>query len=551
MLIEFFFIIFYITGPVDTHGHTGFGRGNLTTVPSRVKRRCIFCKQYFLRLSLHLMDVHKDHERIKALKIISSKERNAELARIRAEGIFQHNEMTKADGTENYQCRRRGKFCDSQLQPYCTNCKPFFASRHFNRHKCISQERKTRSLLTNLKGPQAREFEKSILVNLRSDVLGEFIKKSDLIVALGFEEFRVYEASGKKKSAIIRTNQFLRQFGRIVFETHKLMKVDHPAVELEGMFKRRHLTYFERAFENIARTEEGTTLVSKKNFGYTFKRGLVTLKVLLEMNERSAEDVMEAKNFLDLFNNRWRYNFRESEIKSRSRRIEHGRRPQNLPAVEDVSKLNSYIAKELQDLLQLQLSPSDFIRVRRTVASKLLLLNTRRPEEVASLTLKDVKDGLNEIWIRRKTEATDASKFFITYGKAKNSSSDVSVLLPKKLKKLYEFLMNEDVRKNARVLNSNLFIFPSINSDRQTSTYHDFKTVTSNVGLSLTATQLRHYSSSEYEARHGGTSDNSAFYEHMGHSETMNKRVYQVPRAEQTLLTVAPILDEINGSTGI
>lgn len=527
---------------------SGLNLGNPNN-KNTLKRRCIFCNQYFIRLSLHIMDKHGDHDRIRGLKFISAKERNIMLAKIRSEGILKHNESAMGDGSEDFQCRRRGKFTDGRLLPYCSECQQFLAPRHFNRHKCNSDDNKLKTSLTCLKGPKAKEFEQTILATMRSDVLGNFVKQSNLIVATGFEEYKVYSAARKSTCTKTRTHQFLRQFGRVMYETLNIVKAEDPNIELENMFRRRYMKHFEAAFENIGLTEFDGEKVSKKNFGYVFKRALKSIKVLLEMDENKSGDVQEIKNFISLFEDRWKYNFLPSEISANTRRMEHIRRPANLPTDADLSTLRNFIEEELKRLMGMDQAAMNYVHVRRIVASKLLSLNTRRPDEVASLTLENMQEALKGVWLKDGSEAS-RSKFYITYVKSKVGGKPVSVIFPKNIRILYDFLMNKEVRDRAGIRINNNYIFPSKDSNRQSSTYHDFKHVTTKLGISITATQLRHYSSSEYAQKSTNSSEDSIFYEHMGHSEHTNKHVYQIPRAEKTLMSVAPFLDGINGSEG-
>ena len=63
---------------------------------------------------------------------------------------------------------------------------------------------------------------------------------------------------------------------------------------------------------------------------------------------------------------------------------------------------------------------------------------------------------------------------------------------------------------------------------------------------SITATQMRHYVATIYAALEIPDEERKQFYEHMGHSEAVNKNVYQSPLAVKEVIQVGGFLDRLD-----
>jgi hypothetical protein len=62
----------------------------------------------------------------------------------------------------------------------------------------------------------------------------------------------------------------------------------------------------------------------------------------------------------------------------------------------------------------------------------------------------------------------------------------------------------------------------------------------------LNATKMRHLISALYVARDLEEKDRQLFYSHMGHSDSVNKNIYQAPLAHQEVTRVGRHLKEID-----
>jgi len=128
----------------------------------------------------------------------------------------------------------------------------------------------------------------------------------------------------------------------------------------------------------------------------------------------------------------------------------------------------------------------------------------------------------------------------------------IGVLIPRDLMEAMRELTDRTVRESSNVRESNLYVFPSTqNSDNHVSGWHAVNRVCTAAELQhperMTATKMRHRVSTLYAGLDVTQNERSLFYKHMGHSESINANVYQVPLAEAEVRTVGRRLREMDG----
>lgn len=114
-----------------------------------------------------------------------------------------------------------------------------------------------------------------------------------------------------------------------------------------------------------------------------------------------------------------------------------------------------------------------------------------------------------------------------------------------------ENLANQEIRRAANVQKNNPYLFPSTRqSDFHHSGWHSFKSICEKVKLqhpeNVTFTKNRHLVATIYSTLEIPEEERSNFYEHMGHSESMNKLRYQCPPAIKELTKVGKSLFAID-----
>lgn len=111
----------------------------------------------------------------------------------------------------------------------------------------------------------------------------------------------------------------------------------------------------------------------------------------------------------------------------------------------------------------------------------------------------------------------------------------VSVFIPDDCVQSLKKLADPVVREISGILPNNRFLFATQSSDIYISGWHVLKDVCSCVKLKqpelINGTNNRHRISTLFASMNASQGVRDAFYTHMGHSENVNKNVYQTPMA--------------------
>jgi len=139
----------------------------------------------------------------------------------------------------------------------------------------------------------------------------------------------------------------------------------------------------------------------------------------------------------------------------------------------------------------------------------------------------------------------------VIYQTGKGNDHLVSVLVPLDTVKALDILSSSEVRKNIGVLESNTYLFPGMQqSSDHCSGWHAINHICMLAGvqnpLLITATKMRHYSSTKYAGFDVPENDRPHFFRHMGHSRHINEAIYQTPLAEAEVTIVGRVLQEID-----
>ncbi len=249
-------------------------------------------------------------------------------------------------------------------------------------------------------------------------------------------------------------------------------------------------------------------------------------------------------------------NFSEAEYKLKEKRQRENRKPNALPDEDNLGKLRSYLLEEIKETVDTiekepgKITASQFVHLRKLCLTRVTLVNGRRGSEVARMLLKDFED--RDSWIENK-ELTAADKklirqYSITYIMGKGNSL-VPVLLPRDSLKAMEMLTDSKIRRQIGVDPDNQFVFAYTRESKYNSTgFNEISDVCRSIGLPvITATSVRHRTSTIFWRM-----DNidpktvDAFMELMGHDKAIDKDIYAVPPALNTLKRVGPILQQLD-----
>ncbi|GFR81265.1 gamma-glutamyltranspeptidase 1 [Elysia marginata] len=202
-----------------------------------------------------------------------------------------------------------------------------------------------------------------------------------------------------------------------------------------------------------------------------------------------------------------------------------------------------------------------FVKMRNLILTRVTLFNARRSGEPARLTLREWADASRDAWIdpqlteqvKDPQERLLLKDMKLAYQAGKGSRKLVPVLFPKDtLEPISKLLME---RINCSIHPDNIYLFPNTqNSLDHASGYHCLKAVVKEVpNLKkphlLIADKFRHQVSTVFASFELPKDQQSSFIRHMGHSEAINRNVYQCPMAIQEITQVGKMLSNIDSNT--
>jgi hypothetical protein len=457
---------------------------------------------------------------------------------------------------------------------YCTKCFGFFKKTYFYRHRrnCHLNEKSIyfphaiQPENTVLIGTQDEKFTKEILCSLCNDDVGKICKSEKIIVSYGQKKFRklltkINTDKYEDKKISIRTE--MRRLGHLYKEFQQICHANkETCLSFFEMFNPKSFNILEDAIDQVTIKEDGSVKYGlRKDIGYLLKRVCKFLhgKFLVEQNTKNIEQVDSFLNVLTFF---WYDIFGEAESSIVFARQTKLRKPSKLPKQTDVIKLRDAMRSSIQKLTESDytfIASSDFIKLRNLVVSRLTLFNARRGGEPCCLQIYQWTEAENGEWIGDSNEEQDPTgqvllgKYKIAYQTGKNEKL-VSLLILDDCWKGVEKLCDPEVRLQAGVNPENKYVFPRVSySLKHVSGWEAVKQCSDEAGLdrSINATDMRHYVATLYAGLEVNETERETFFNHMGHSEYVNKNVYQCPPARQTITRVGRFLHDIDQGEGI
>ena len=532
-------------------------------------RPCPYCLVFKSALSNHLQRKHKDEEAVKRALSLPRQQKIRCLANLKKDGIMKANmQILKKGKKEKGKLirERKPKSAESKLV-YCSECHAFLSSKYFFNHKklCMSNtftgsipQCMPADLHCDTSNDQ--DYSKEILRSFHQDEVGKICISDELILGFGHREYKtIRNHKNKKQEKRSAIKAKMRRLGVLYYcfkqKCHKAKVETTSAID---MLKRKNFNLLEDTIYTLTADDKGEM---KKN-GLKVDYGYIIIKVSKYLHgeylvQEKDEDAAEIDRFLTVFRFHWGAMFSDAETANAMKRHENLRKPQNLPSEKDIKSLRDFTVKKIKALTDDQylfMANSEYTLLRDLVVSRLTLFNARRGGEPCSLVLQEWKDALNDVWYHNVEEVDDPlekmliGRYKLAYQIGKRTKL-VPVLIIDDCWKAVEILTDPEVRKQAGVLSENVYIFPST----RLSTYHvsGWKATENccemaQLGESITATQMRHYTSTVYAGLEVSDADRRRFYDHMGHTESMNKDVYQSPLAIKEVTQVGRFLDQLD-----
>ena len=425
----------------------------------------------------------------------------------------------------------------------CSGCRGFYDAKTIYKHKrfCeknLSEQSNIVRMSELSDSAEAAgvdsEFRRNILDRFRKDDVGDICRTDFVTILFGKKQ---WARSSKKERHVTMTD--MRIIGNLIlgFRSESGEKKKSGIDVLDY----RQFDILEKVIKKSSIKEVGEKVGLKVRIGFVLKRAVKVMRGYFVMKEDSIKEV-DLTRFLDVLNLNWDFIFFTAQIECELRRGGL-RKPLAMPDEDDISLLKNFITNELNKLTEkYELWDShQFVKVRNLVVARLTMFNARRGGEPARLTLNEWKEAMEGSWIDPNmvekiddpTEKYLIKNLKLAYQSGKGSRKMVPVLITEDTVGPITRLLSE--RINCNVPENNQYLFPNTgNSNDHVSGYYCLKSVVDTCsGLKrpelLIADKFRHRVSTIFANLEVPEEQRQLFYSHMGHSEQMNKNVYQCP----------------------
>ena len=510
----------------------------------------------------------------------NSKEQRLVFKQCRRTGMMKYN-MNKLGSKNAVLLRERStRSGEPKSRVVCDQCKGMFSRTWFYAHKklcvgdnyvCIEPKSFPAAVYFSCdRVPE--EFKHEVLSKFNQDQVGLLCQTDSMITMIGSKLYTKVKARVDKKTEVRRSVMSdMRRLAALYVHFQNVIEREHmspasirstdcmqPQATVKDMFNRRN-------YEALA--EACRTYTSRNDGDSTEKSGLmislyylilkaakiVRVHYLTKEDSAAANTVAEFLEVLAYNKNDLIGGAIYANNKNRQTRL---RRPQQMPQHEDLQALRTYTINRMKSILDdpyLQFTSTEFVELRDMVCCRMTLFNARRGGEAARLQLSNWNDARNKVWFdpSRIEAMSDAEKevfgdSIVIYHTGKGIDHLVPIIVPPDCVAALEKLSDLSVRAACGVREDNVYLFPStLQSDDHVSGSHAIRFTCEKAGVqNITATGMRHLTSTMYAALDIPETKRSSFYRHMGHSKAINENIYQAPLAETEVLEVGSILNQ-------
>ena len=525
----------------------------MTKQYKKPKRPCPYCSELFCNLPRHLKRQHPDEAIVKQA-ILHPDKKETIFAKLRKQGILNYNKKQTNANAPLMRERRQG----NEELIVCSVCKGFYSKRKIYSHKkkCDTENAECSKGIPFVLPVDdliiSDEFRNKIILSFRSDAVGKICQTDKAVLLLGDW---LWAKSARKEKRVIMSN--MRALGNLI---KRMQDLTNTNVTGEDLLKRGNFEYLKKCIVEMTTYEQGEMKPGLRlSIGYVLKKLIKIMKGHYVM-----KDCMKAAEEVDLFNSalqmNWDYIFFTAQISYEVRRNSL-RKPADMPLEKDVKTLRNFVLKEIKSMTEDPYTVWDkhtFIRLRNLIVTRLTLFNARRGGEPARMTLQDWSYAEAGTWIDPQLvekvddplEKSLLNKFKLAYQSGKGSRRLVPILIPNDTVDGIRKLVKE--RDEIGILSDNLYLFPNTGSSTDHSSgWNSIRDVLKLVdGLEnpklLIADKYRHRASTLYAMSEIPQDQRAAFYKHMGHTENVNKEVYQCPLAIKEVTQVGRFFEALD-----
>ena len=450
---------------VDSEDEQGEGESNKKHPDKKPERPCVFCKIPQTRLKRHILTKHKDHKEVAPLLTLTSKEQDIIIAEFRRDGIRSHNMEILKSGDKSFIRERKSSYED--LPVMCAGCKGFFAKSYKARHQLVCPSNGTNFMIPAISIDSSCILEsysdnfKALLNTLQLDDVGSYIQTDGIILMVGARSFAgVRRKKDKQNEANKSVRGRMRLLTRVYLAFRDLYSKQTEIIlqETKGdasdMFRREKITILGNAVVGMCEKSETNTMEESNS--------VTDLKSHFLVND-ADKDSKRVVDFLEVFKLYEHDYFDDAYYELNNRRNSSLRKAVNLPRDEDVQKLVDKCHKIMNSIDIFDFNATSYVLVRSAVATSLIIFNARRGGEPVRLRLKQWEEALKGEWMDKVVEPEDVHNdtMLVTYQTGKGANHLVPVMFPPETIFAMKYLANQDVRRQAGVMDSNDFVFAS------------------------------------------------------------------------------------------
>ena len=484
---------------------------------------------------------------------------------LRKAGILIHNKKQLSEKSPSYLREREpGTLSDPVM---CTGCNGFYSKCYYRRHalKCTSNSCTTvmqiavESMNKTSLDDLSSDFKDNILSKMRDDDIGKLVKGDSNILMIGA---RLYNKIKRKKDKLTEVRKSVRADMRRLAHLYahfKVLEINRVYNNSTDMFLRKNFSQLCAAIETYTASEDCQKSGLKHVLCYLILNAAEKMigHFLSQDNDAAADDI---DRFIKLYNLEKNNIFGDAVYDLNIRRNKKLKKPACLPIESDVQIVRNFTIETMLNLTNdpfLLWDLHSFVLLRNCTCVRLTLFNARRGGEPARLLISDWQEADQGSWVdkqragalRGPDEQEDSMK--ITYQTGKGNNHLVPIMFPEDTIPAMRLLADAKYRNDIGIKTTNPYIFASgQGSESHCSGWHALSAVCCKLPISdksrLTATTNRHRLSTLIASQVLPDNERNLFFDHMGHSESINRNIYQAPPAIMQLIKTGKHLKEID-----
>ncbi|KAL7644759.1 UNVERIFIED_CONTAM: hypothetical protein RMT77_004572 [Armadillidium vulgare] len=525
-------------------------------------RPCLYCKKPFTKVSQHIKRMHADEIDVKTMLSLPKEDQDKEMRKILKRGVYNYNiDLLKNDKSAEVMMLRKQNIENGVV--ICEKCSGTYGKSKFYLHKkkCEGGLRIVVKVKSNENGVSEKLFKENILDNLRkaSSEVTKLCRTNPIVLQYGKDQFKsivAHPSKGESKRKQVRGS--MRLLARFLLKFVEIGKNKHPDICYEDFIKAKYFRIVEETIFVIAINEKEEKV--QHSVKLHLQAIINSLIETLGSDYIIKEDKIKKQSlsdFKELFTKSSKTLFKVAQAHVKLDRTKELRKPMLLPLEDDIKLLKNYIYKEISNINMLnEWTKEVFIKARRLSVCFLTFLNARRSGEASALTIENINEARENKWVdtqRLKSSVKSSAqkslventKIAFLYGKGNRL---VAVTIPVVLIPIIEKLVDPNIRTTCDIDKNNKYAFPSTgNSQGHASGWHEVSEVCTNAKLSnnITADKMRHRAATIFGGMDVSENFKNLVYEHIGHSKEIDRGIYSAPPANDTMLKIAPKLNNM------